>query len=85
MVAASHRVSAARRTKPWNLRGSRQAADSAHEAALVVWYHGVVLRQQVQPDLPSRRQLRQFSFELARSQQAADRVDLVEHSAQLSL
>ena len=34
--------------------------------------------------LPSCRLLRQFNFELKRSQQATDRVDLVAHSAELS-
>lgn len=60
---------------------SRVAADHAHEAALAQ-HCGV--EATAKPDLPSCRLLRQFNFELKRSQQATDRVDLVAHSAELS-
>ena len=60
---------------------NRVAADDAHEAALAQ-HCGV--EATAKPDLPSCRLLRQFNFELKRSQQATDRVDLVAHSAELS-
>jgi hypothetical protein len=49
--------------------------------------HGIAVLRRLRSrmmDLPSRRLLRQFNFELERSQQATDRVDLVAHSGQLS-
>lgn len=78
---ASHSVSAARR------------APSTHESAAYIHviiptrlllYSSVVLRRILCRICPSRRLLRQFNFELMRSQQPTDRVDLVERSAQLS-
>jgi hypothetical protein len=55
--------------------------DNAHEAARVQ-QRGVEANVCLDP--PSRRFLRQLNFELMRSQQPTDRVDLVERSAQLS-
>lgn len=78
---ALHSGSAANRAPSDHYSAAYIPRDHAHEAALVQ-QHGVEAK--LMPDLPSRRLLRQFNFELKRSQQPTDRVDLVERSAQLS-
>jgi hypothetical protein len=63
------------------MSGCMLPPDNAHEAARVQ-QRGVEANVCLDP--PSRRFLRQLNFELMRSQQPTDRVDLVERSAQLS-
>lgn len=74
-----HRTAAA--PTAGHMSGWIYPADNAHEAAP---YSSVVLRRLCSRICPHAAQLRQFNFELVRSQQPTDRVDLVEHSAQLS-
>ena len=61
-----------------------QTSSQTRSGALALAQRGGVAAS-VQPDLPSRRLLRQFNFELMRLQQATDRVDLVGAAVILSM